>query len=127
MARGALEVFKEQVVGRTTRGAVAGGNNKMSEFTTIRMHRAEASALIDAAELMMLHRDVRDTLSIVESDKPADVKLQIRSSDTFVRDQALGAGCGCRIPRGRRLCIQFAAPVRRFLARRPVPPAGISA
>jgi len=78
MARGALEAFKEQVAGRTTRGAVAGGNNKMSEFTTIQMRVAEATALIDAAELM-IHRDICDTLNIVESDKPVDVKLRMRN------------------------------------------------
>jgi resorcinol 4-hydroxylase (FADH2) len=78
MARGALEAFKEQVAGHTTRGAVAGGNKKMSEFTTIQTRIAEATASIDAAQLM-IHRDIRDTLSIVESDKPADVSLRMRN------------------------------------------------
>ena len=78
MARGALEAFKEQVAGRTTRGAVAGGNNKMSEFVTIQMRVAEATASIDAAGLM-IHRDIRDTLSIIESGKPADVNLRMRN------------------------------------------------
>ncbi len=78
MARGALEAFKEQVAGRTTRGAVAGGNNKMSEFVTIQMRVAEATASIDAAGLM-IHRDIRETLSIIESGKPADVNLRMRN------------------------------------------------
>ena len=44
MARGALKSFVEQVSGRTTRGAVAGGNNRMAEFATIQMRVAEATA-----------------------------------------------------------------------------------
>lgn len=78
MARGALEAFKEQAVGRTTRGAVAGGNNKMSEFTTIQMRVAEATASIDAAQLM-IHRDISDTLATVTAGKPADVALHMRN------------------------------------------------
>lgn len=78
MARGALEAFKEQAVGRTTRGAVAGGNNKMSEFTTIQMRVAEATASIDAAQLM-IHRDISDTLATVTAGKPADVALRMRN------------------------------------------------
>jgi len=78
MARGALEAFKEQAAGRTTRGAVAGGNNKMSEFITVQMRVAEATASIDAAELM-IHRDIKDTLVTVQSGKPADVKLRMRN------------------------------------------------
>jgi hypothetical protein len=84
-----LEAFKEQVAGRTTRGAVAGGNNKMSEFVTIQMRVAEATASIDAAGLM-IHRDIRDTLSIIESGKPADVNLRMRNRLTHsFRDKAL--------------------------------------
>jgi len=76
MARGALEAFKEQAAGRTTRGAVAGGNNKMTEFTTVQMRVAEATASIDAAALMM-HRDIADTLAATAAGK-ADVKLRMR-------------------------------------------------
>lgn len=78
MARGALETFKEQIAGRTTRGAVAGGNNKMIEFTTIQMRVAEATASIDAAELM-IHRDIRETITAVQAAKSADVKLRMRN------------------------------------------------
>lgn len=78
MARGALEAFKDQVAGRATRGAVAGGNNKMSEFITVQMRVAEATASIDAAELM-IHRDINDTLAVVDGGKPADVKLRMRN------------------------------------------------
>jgi alkylation response protein AidB-like acyl-CoA dehydrogenase len=78
MARGALEAFKEQASGRTTRGAVAGGNNKMSEFATIQMRVAEATASIDAAQLM-IHRDISDTLATVAAGKPAGIELRMRN------------------------------------------------
>jgi alkylation response protein AidB-like acyl-CoA dehydrogenase len=78
MARGALEAFKEQAAGRTTRGAVAGGNNKMSEFATVQMRVAEATASIDAAQLM-IHRDISETLAIVAAGKPAGVALRMRN------------------------------------------------
>jgi len=77
MARGALAAFVEQAAGRTTRGAVAGGNSKMSEFISVQMRVAEATASIDAAELM-IQRDVRETLSMAETDQ-ADVKLRMRN------------------------------------------------
>src|SRR5262249_45120456 len=77
MARGALAAFTDQVAGRTTRGAVAGGNNRMSEFITVQMRVAEATASIDAAELM-IHRDIRETLAIVENGQ-ADLTLRMRN------------------------------------------------
>jgi alkylation response protein AidB-like acyl-CoA dehydrogenase len=78
MARGALEAFRQQALGRTTRGAVAGGNNKMTEFTTVQMRFAEATASIDAAELM-IHRDIAETFATVAAGKPADVALRMRN------------------------------------------------
>lgn len=78
MARGALKAFTEQVGGRTTRGAVAGGNNRMSEFATVQMRVAEATASIDAAQLMM-HRDIRETSEIVHAGKSVDVDMRMRN------------------------------------------------
>jgi alkylation response protein AidB-like acyl-CoA dehydrogenase len=77
MARGALQAFKDQAAGRTTRGAVAGGNNKMCEFATVQMRVAEATASIDAAELM-IHRDIADTLTATAAGR-ADVALRMRN------------------------------------------------
>ena len=76
MARGALAAFMNQAAGRTTRGAVAGGNNKMIEFATVQMRVAEATASIDAAGLM-IHRDIADTLEATAAGK-ADVNLRMR-------------------------------------------------
>jgi alkylation response protein AidB-like acyl-CoA dehydrogenase len=77
MARGALDAFKEQAIGRTTRGAVAGGNNKMTDFVTVQMRVAEATASIDAATLM-IHRDIADTLAATAAGE-TDVSLRMRN------------------------------------------------
>ena len=78
MARGALNAFIEQAGNRTTRGAVAGGNNKMVEFATVQMRVAEATAAIDAAQLM-IHRDVRETSDAVRAGKTVDVAMRMRN------------------------------------------------
>jgi alkylation response protein AidB-like acyl-CoA dehydrogenase len=78
MARGALGAFRDQVSGRTTRGAVAGGNNRMTEFATIQMRVAEATASIDAAQLMM-HRDIKETAEMVARGQPIGVDLRMRN------------------------------------------------
>jgi len=78
MARGALEVFVEQVSGRKTRGAVAGGNNAMANFATVQMRVAEASACLDAAELL-LHRDLKDTAAAAASPEGASLDLRLRN------------------------------------------------
>lgn len=78
MARGALQAFADQVRGRTTRGAVAGGNNRMAEFATVQMRVAEATASIDAAALM-IHRDLRETAAVVERGDTVDIDMRMRN------------------------------------------------
>ena len=78
MARGALAAFIAQVSGRTTRGAVAGGNNRMAEFATVQMRVAEATASIDAAELM-IRRDLRETAEVVERGGTVDIAMRMRN------------------------------------------------
>lgn len=78
MARGALQAFKDQASARTTRGAVAGGNNKMAEFATVQMRAAEATASIDAAQLM-IHRDLRETFDTVARGGQVDVAMRMRN------------------------------------------------
>ena len=84
MARGALKAFIEQVGGRTTRGAVAGGNNRMAEFATVQMRVAEATASIDAAQLM-IKRDLHETIEIVRAGETVgvDVRMRNRLTHTF--------------------------------------------
>jgi resorcinol 4-hydroxylase (FADH2) len=64
MAEGALDDFLAMAKVRTTRGAVAGGNNRMAEYATIQTRVAEARAAIDAARLLML-RDIAETYETV--------------------------------------------------------------
>ncbi|MGD9922541.1 MAG: acyl-CoA dehydrogenase family protein [Pseudorhodoplanes sp.] len=78
MARGALKAFIEQVGNRTTRGAVAGGNNRMSEFATVQLRVAEATASIDAAQLM-IHRDLRETSDAVHAGRAVDLDMRLRN------------------------------------------------
>ncbi|MDO9442787.1 MAG: acyl-CoA dehydrogenase family protein [Beijerinckiaceae bacterium] len=78
MARGALDAFVNQVSGRTTRGAVAGGNNRMAEFATIQMRVAEATATLDGATLM-IHRDLRETSDVVHNGDQVDVDMRMRN------------------------------------------------
>ena len=53
MAEGALADFLEMAKVRTTRGAVAGGNNRMADYATIQSRVAEATGSIDAARLLI--------------------------------------------------------------------------
>ncbi len=78
MARGALKSFVDQISTRTTRGAVAGGNNRMTEFQTIQMRVAEATASIDAATLM-IHRDLRETEAVVRGGGQVDLDMRMRN------------------------------------------------
>jgi resorcinol 4-hydroxylase (FADH2) len=84
MARGALKAFVDQVGGRSTRGAVAGANNRMAEFATIQLRVAEATASIDAAQLL-LHRDLRETADLVARGEAVglDMRLRNRLTHTF--------------------------------------------
>jgi alkylation response protein AidB-like acyl-CoA dehydrogenase len=91
MARGALDVFVEQVKGRVTRGAVAGGANSMASFATVQMRVAEASACIDAAELL-IHRDLRETAELAARGGDAlDLRLRNRRDHSFAARLAVQA------------------------------------
>ena len=83
MAEGALADFLAMAGGRTTRGAVAGGNRRMAELTTVQMRVAEASALIDAARLIMA-RDLVEALATATRGEPISVDMRLRNR----RDQA---------------------------------------
>ncbi len=59
-ALGAVEEFVNLCGVRVTRGAVGGGGNRLSEFFPVQSRVAEASALADAARLLI----VRDTIEV---------------------------------------------------------------
>ena len=52
-AKGALAAYREMTSGRTTHGALAGGGLAMAGFATIQLRYAEASAAVEAAELIL--------------------------------------------------------------------------
>ncbi|HEY1363141.1 MAG TPA: acyl-CoA dehydrogenase family protein [Xanthobacteraceae bacterium] len=83
MAQGALADFLDMAKGRTTRGAVAGGNSRMAELTTVQLRAAEASACIDAAQLLMT-RDIAEALDTVARGEPISIATRLRNR----RDQA---------------------------------------
>jgi alkylation response protein AidB-like acyl-CoA dehydrogenase len=83
MAEGALAAFLDEAQVRTTRGAVAGGNRRMAELTTVQLRVAEASACIDAARLMMF-RDLAEAAALAEGGEPVGLDVRLRNR----RDQA---------------------------------------
>jgi alkylation response protein AidB-like acyl-CoA dehydrogenase len=78
MAEGALADFLEMAKVRTTRGAVAGGNNRMAEFATIQSRVAEATSSIDAARLMIFHA-LEQVSAAAEEGTQANLDLRLRN------------------------------------------------
>jgi resorcinol 4-hydroxylase (FADH2) len=83
MAEGALADFLDMAAVRTTRGAVAGGNRRMAELTTVQLRVAQASALIDAARLIMV-RDLAEAFETTARGETIGVDMRLRNR----RDQA---------------------------------------
>jgi alkylation response protein AidB-like acyl-CoA dehydrogenase len=83
MAEGALADFLAMAGVRTTLGAVAGGNRRMAELTTVQLRAAEASALIDAARLLMA-RDLAEALAAATRGEAIGIDVRLRNR----RDQA---------------------------------------
>jgi resorcinol 4-hydroxylase (FADH2) len=83
MAEAALADFLAMAKGRTTRGAVAGGRSRMAELTTVQLRAAEASALIDAARLLMF-RDLAAAYDTAARGEQISVDMRLRNR----RDQA---------------------------------------
>jgi alkylation response protein AidB-like acyl-CoA dehydrogenase len=78
IAEGALADFLDMAKVRTTRGAVAGGNNRMAEFATIQSRVAEATGAIDAARLL-IQQALDRALAAAEIGRQADVDLRLRN------------------------------------------------
>ncbi|MFM0028393.1 acyl-CoA dehydrogenase family protein [Paraburkholderia madseniana] len=77
-AQGALEDYLERTSRRVTRGAVAGGQNRMAEFPTIQLRVAEAAASADAARKVLLS-DLRDRETTVKQGEKISVEDRIHS------------------------------------------------
>lgn len=91
-AKGALESYIESISHRVTRGAVAGGNNRMAEFATIQLRVAEAAASVDAAREILL-RDVTRAQALAGQAEPFPVedRLLSRRGQSFAVSLALRA------------------------------------
>jgi alkylation response protein AidB-like acyl-CoA dehydrogenase len=83
MAEGALAAFLDMAKVRVTRGAVAGGQRKMAELTTIQLRAAEAAACIDAAKLLMF-RDLAEAFDMAARGEAISMDVRLRNR----RDQA---------------------------------------
>jgi len=77
-AKGALDAYLEMTAGRKTRGALAGGGLAMTEFTTVQLRFAEASAAVETAE-MLLMTDLRKAMQKLWADEEITVSDRIRS------------------------------------------------
>ncbi len=77
-AQGAIEVFEELCGTRVTRGAVAGGGNRLSQFFPVQSRLAEAYASVDAARLL-LYRDTTEVEQMAASKTIIDVPTRIRN------------------------------------------------
>lgn len=85
-AQGALEEFISLAGSRVTRGAVAGGGNRMCDFFPVQSRVAEAAASLDAARLL-LYRDTTEVENIAASGQSISVEQRIRNR----RDHAFAA------------------------------------
>jgi len=83
IAEGALADFLAMASVRTTRGAVAGGNRRMADFSAVQLRLAEASASIDAARLMIF-RDLAEAFATAARGDPLGIAVRLRNR----RDQA---------------------------------------
>jgi alkylation response protein AidB-like acyl-CoA dehydrogenase len=78
MAEGALADFLDMAKVRSTRGAVAGGNNRMAEFGTIQQRVAEAAASIEAVRLLMF-RDLEEIHETAARGEQVSVDMRMRN------------------------------------------------
>jgi alkylation response protein AidB-like acyl-CoA dehydrogenase len=85
-ALGAVEEFINLCGTRVTRGAVAGAGNRLSEFFPVQSRLAEASAMADAARLL-INRDTAEVERAAMQGKPLSVDQRIRNR----RDHAFAA------------------------------------
>jgi len=77
-AQGALEAFIDSCGNRVTRGAVAGGGNRLSQFFPVQSRVAEASAAVDAARLL-IYRDTAEVEQMANAGQVIDVDKRIRN------------------------------------------------
>lgn len=85
-AQGAIDEFVDMAGARVTRGAVAGGGNRLSEFFPVQSRLAEASASLDAARLL-IYRDTAGVEQMATDGRIITMEERIRNR----RDHAFAA------------------------------------
>jgi resorcinol 4-hydroxylase (FADH2) len=85
-AVGSVEEFVKLCGVRVTRGAVGGGGNRLSDFFPVQSRVAEASALADAARLI-IHRDTAEVEQAAMRGEALSIDQRIRNR----RDHAFAA------------------------------------
>lgn len=116
-AKGALNSYIGQMGSRVTRGAVAGGNNKIAEFPTIQLRVAEAAASVDAAREIML-RDIARSQKLAQDREDGigeitdEDRIQARRSQSFAVTLALRAVEALNASTGG-LGLQMSNPIQR--------------
>ncbi|HSW05898.1 acyl-CoA dehydrogenase family protein [Aquabacterium sp.] len=85
-AQGAVDELIRLAGHRVTRGAVAGGGNRLAEFFPVQSRLAEASASVDAARLL-LYRDTAQVEQMAADGLPISIEQRIRNR----RDHAFTA------------------------------------
>lgn len=85
-AQGAIDEFIDMAGVRVTRGAVAGGGNRLSEFFPVQSRLAEASASLDAARLL-IYRDTAGVEQMAADGRIITLDERIRNR----RDHAFAA------------------------------------
>ncbi|WP_159811740.1 acyl-CoA dehydrogenase family protein [Pseudomonas sp. 18058] len=77
-AKGALEDYLERTSTRVTRGAVAGGQNRMAEFPTVQLRVADAQASCTAAHRTLI-ADLKAREATIKSGETISTKERIES------------------------------------------------
>lgn len=77
-AEGALNDFIDMVGQRATRGAIAGGGNRMADFAQVQARIGDAAAALDAAHLLVT-RDAREAEERAVRGETIDVPMRIRN------------------------------------------------
>ncbi|HEX6442607.1 MAG TPA: acyl-CoA dehydrogenase family protein, partial [Stellaceae bacterium] len=88
----ALQSYLEMTSGRTTRGALAGGGLRMTEFATVQLRVAEAAASVEAAELILLN-DMREAMRRLRAGEELSVadRISSRRNQAYVTKLAVQA------------------------------------
>jgi resorcinol 4-hydroxylase (FADH2) len=112
-ARGALADYLAMTTGRTTRGALAGGGLAMAEFATVQLRYAEASAAVEAAELILM-TNIKNAIAKLHAGEEITVadRIRIRRDQAYATRLALQAVEALNASTGGA-GLQLSSPIQR--------------